>query len=185
MIALQQFIIYKPYKKKTMNNPILTPPLLATLLIFARNEIGVKEVPPGSNRGPRVEEYLHSVRLSFGYAWCNAFVYWCFEQASSQLNRVNPLPRTGSCLDHWNKTRGEKITSQQVLADPTFIQPGDIFILDRHHGLGHTGIVVGVSDHLIHTIEGNANSFHSGEGDGVIELQRDLSSINVGFIRYT
>jgi cell wall-associated NlpC family hydrolase len=167
-----------------MNNLISKSPLLALLLILARKELGVKEVPPGSNRGPRVEEYLKSIHLGGGYAWCAAFVYWCFEQASAQLNRVNPLPRTGSCLDHWNKTHGEKITSKQAQANPALIQPGDIFIIRRNNIQGHTGIVVGVSAHLIHTIEGNTNAFHSAEGDGVIELHRDISSINVGFIRY-
>jgi len=161
------------------------PPLLALLLILARKELGVKEVPPGSNRGPRVEEYLKSVHLDPGYAWCAAFVYWLFEQASASLNRVNPLPRTASCLDHWNKTRGEKITAQQVLADSTLIEPGDIFIIRKTGIKGHTGIVVGISDGYIHTIEGNSNSFHSAEGDGVIELQRKIESINVGFIRYS
>jgi hypothetical protein len=160
------------------------PPLLALLLILARKELGVKETPPGSNRGPRVEEYLHSVHLGPGYAWCAAFVYWLFEQASASLNRINPLPRTASCLDHWNKTRGEKITAQQVLADPTLIEPGDIFIIRKTGIKGHTGIVVSVLDGYIHTIEGNTNSFHSAEGDGVLELQRRIESINVGFIRY-
>jgi hypothetical protein len=160
-------------------------PLLALLLILARQEIGVKETPPGSNRGPRVEEYLHSVHLGPGYAWCAAFVYWLFEQASANLNRINPLPRTGSCLDHWNKTRGQKITAQQVQADSTLIEPGDIFIIRKTGIKGHTGIVAGICDGYIHTIEGNTNSFHSAEGDGVIELQRKIDSINVGFIRYT
>jgi len=167
-----------------MNNPILIPPLLALLLTIARRELGVKEVPPGSNRGPRVEEYLKSIRLCGGYSWCAAFVYWCFEQASAQLNRVNPLPRTGSCLDHWNKAHGEKITAQQVQTDPTLIQPGDIFIIRRNAIQGHTGIVVDVSCSVIHTIEGNANNHNSGDADGVVELQREISSINVGFIRY-
>jgi hypothetical protein len=160
------------------------PPLLAILLTLARKELGVKETPPGSNRGPRVEEYLHSVHLGPGYAWCAAFVYWLFEQASASLNRVNPLPRTASCLDHWNKTNGEKITAWQVLADPSLIMPGDIFIIRKTGIHGHTGIVTGVLDGYIHTIEGNTNSFHAAEGDGVLELQRRIDSINVGFIRY-
>jgi cell wall-associated NlpC family hydrolase len=168
-----------------MKNQLTTPPLLALLLIIARKELGVKELPPGSNRGPRVEGYLKSVHLGPGYAWCAAFVYWCFEQASAGLNRVNPLPRTGSCLDHWNKTRGQKITSQQALTDPTLIEPGDVFIIRSKGIKGHTGIVVGICDGYIHTIEGNTNAFHSSEGEGVLELQRKIESINVGFIRYT
>ena len=165
-------------------NTILTPPLLATLLIIARTQIGVKETPPGSNRGPRVEEYLKSVHLGPGYAWCAAFVYWCFEQASASLNRVNPLPRTAGCLDHWNKSNGLKITSQKAIADPSLIEPGDIFIIRGHGIKGHTGIVVGICGEFIHTIEGNTNTFHSSEGDGVLEQQRRIDDINVGFIKY-
>jgi len=165
-------------------NIILTPPLLATVLTIARGEIGVKETPPGSNRGPRVEEYLKSVHLGAGYAWCAAFVYWCFEQSSVGLNRVNPLPRTASCLDHWNKTNGIKISSQKAIADPLLIEPGDIFII-RNHGIkGHTGIVAGISGDYIRTIEGNTNMFQSFEGIGVMEHQRRIDSINVGFIKY-
>jgi len=165
-------------------NTILIPPMLATVMTIARGEVGVKEVPPGSNRGPRVEEYLKSVHLGAGYAWCAAFVYWCFEQAAVSLNRVNPLPRTASCLDHWNKTNGIKISSQKAIEDPSLIEPGDIFIIKYRGIRGHTGIVVGISDDCINTIEGNTNIFHSSEGDGVLEQQRKIESINVGFIKY-
>ena len=152
---------------------------------IARKEIGVKEVPLGSNRGPRVEEYLKSVCLGPGYAWCVAFVYWCFEQSALSLNCVNPLPRTGSCIDHWTKSHGEKIITAEAVQIPQFIQPGTIFIiLNRNTGHGHTGIVVGVNGGLIQTIEGNTNSFLSREGNGVIELQRKISDINGGFINY-
>lgn len=164
---------------------IPSSPLLAALLKIAREEIGVKEVPAGSNSGPRVEEYLNSLRLGPGYAWCAAFVYWCFEQASARLNRVNPLIKTGSCMNHWTKTKGIKITSQGAIMKPKLIEPGDIFIISRKGGKGHTGIVTGVRDGYIHTIEGNSNAFHSAEGEGVIELERKIDTITAGFIKYT
>jgi hypothetical protein len=168
-----------------MNNSNLPTPLIAALLIIARNEIGVKEFPPGSNRGSRVEEYLKSVHLDPGFAWCAAFVYWCYESACTGLNLVNPLPSTGSCLNHWNKTTGMRITALDVFMNPELIEPGDIFIINRKKGRGHTGIVTGIDGAFIKTIEGNANSFHSAEGDGVVELKRKIDSINVGFIRYS
>ena len=168
-----------------MNKIHLPSPLITALLIIARNEIGIKEIPPGSNRGPRVEEYLKSVHLDPGFAWCAAFVYWCYEKACMGLNLANPLPATGSCLNHWNKTTGMRITSGQVLQNPALIKPGDIFIIRRNAWQGHTGIVTGIEGAYIKTIEGNANSFHSAEGDGVVELKRKIDSINVGFIRYS
>ena len=160
------------------------PPLIKETLRIAHNEVGVKEVPPGSNSGPRVNEFLKSIGLRGGYPWCGAYVYWSFEQASAKLNRVNPLPRTGSCMDHWNKTNGEKITSQQVLTNPKLIKPGDIFIISRKGGKGHTGIIYDIFGDTLVTVEGNSNAFHSAEGEGVVQLQRKINTINVGFIRY-
>ena len=48
-------------------------PLIDEVLKKARKEIGVCEVPPGSNRGPVVNEYLKSVGLRPGFAWCAGF----------------------------------------------------------------------------------------------------------------
>jgi hypothetical protein len=168
-----------------MNNSNLPSPLITALLIIARSEIGIKENPAGSNRGPRVEEYLKSVHLEAGFAWCAAFVYWCYESACMGLNLANPLPSTGSCLNHWNKTAGKRITPGEVVLYPDLIEPGDIFIIRRNAWQGHTGIVTAIDGLYITTIEGNANSFHSAEGDGVVELKRRIDSINVGFIRYS
>jgi hypothetical protein len=159
-------------------------PLLIELLKIARKEIGVQEDPPYSNRGARVEEYLKSVNLVPGNPWCAAFVYWCFQQASISLNRANPLPRTGSCMNHWYITKGEKLTSLTAFLNPDDIKPGDVFIINRQGGKGHTGIVTGVCNGYIYTIEGNSNAFHSAEGYEVIELQRRIDSISAGFIRY-
>jgi hypothetical protein len=165
--------------------PEISSPLLTQAIIVARHEIGVSEVPPGSNKGPRVEEYLRSVNLGPGYSWCAAFVYWCFEQASAKLNRVNPLPKTASCMNHWTKTKGVKIETAQAMVNTKLIEPGSIFIIKRKNWQGHTGIVTGIHDGYIQTIEGNTNAFYSAEGHGVLELQRKIETINVGFIKYS
>jgi hypothetical protein len=161
-----------------------TPPLIKELLKVAQNEIGVKEVPPRSNSGPRVEEYLKSVNLGPGYAWCAAFVFWCFKQASANLNCINPVLKTASCMVHWQKTKGMKITMEEASQNPDLIAPGDIFIIRRRGGLGHTGIITGISNGYIQTIEGNSNAFHSAEGEGVVALQRKIDTITAGFIKY-
>jgi len=168
----------------TLHKDNISPPLIIEIIKVARNEIGVKEVPPGSNRGPKVSEYLKSVNLDPGYAWCAAFVFWCFKQASANLNCDNPVLKTASCLNHWQKTNGLKITIQSAIQNPDLILPGDIFIIRRKGGKGHTGIVTGISNGYIQTIEGNSNAFHSAEGDGVVALQRKLETITAGFIKY-
>lgn len=159
-------------------------PLLFQVINIACEQIGVMEVPPGSNRGPTVSAYLKSINLAPGYPWCAAFVYWCFEYASVSQNRVNPLVKTGACMSHWKKTRGEKITSQEAINNPSLIEPGLIFIINRRNGKGHTGIVTGYRDGYITTIEGNANVYHSAEGTGVVDLVRKIETINEGFIKY-
>ena len=163
---------------------ISTSPLIIEVLKFAQKEIGVSEKPPGSNRGARVEEYLSSVKIGPGNAWCAAFVYWCFQQASLNLNRVNPLVRTAGCMQHWRNTIGVKIASADAISNPSLIKPGAIFIIRRGGGKGHTGIVTGIRAGCIQTIEGNTNSSRSAEGGSVCELWRKLETINMGFIMY-
>jgi len=159
-------------------------PLLYEVINIAQRQIGISEDPPGSNRGPTVSAYLRSVSLAPGNPWCAAFVYWCFDHATALLNRVNPLVKMGSCMSHWKKTTGCKITGAEALHKPSLIEPGLIFIISRGHGKGHTGIVTGYRDGYITTIEGNANGQLSAEGSGVVDLVRRLDSINVGFIKY-
>ena len=154
-------------------------------LKIAVKEIGVREDPPGSNSGPVVNKYLSSVGLEPGYAWCAGFVFWCFGEAATKLNRMNPVTKTAGCLDHWRKTRGYKIASKGAIDNPALIEPGCIFIISRGGGYGHTGIVKSVKDGYINTIEGNTNSNLSAEGGGVFQLRRKISSINIGFIKYS
>lgn len=63
--------------------PLLDP--LAVLADIAESEIGVREVPPGSNRGPRVGAYQAVCALAStqptGWPWCAAFVCWTIGQA--------------------------------------------------------------------------------------------------------
>jgi hypothetical protein len=170
--------------KTLMQEAFASSPLRDAVLKTALGEVGVCEDPPGSNRGRRVEEYLRSVYTGAGNAWCAAFVYWCYEQASAGLNRVNPLVRTAGCMQHWLHTKGLKTTAAEALHDPSLIHSGAVFIISRGGGKGHTGIVTGVFEDCIETIEGNSNADHSAEGGSVCRLRRKLEEVNVGFILY-
>jgi len=61
---------------------------------------------PDQTGGLIVEEYLNSVGLGYGNAWCAAFVYWYFDQACAKLNREYPLVITAGCMEHWRNTNG-------------------------------------------------------------------------------
>ena len=167
-------------------------PLLKAALERATEEIGVLEAPPGSNRGPRVDTYLKAVGLNPGagsFPWCAAFVYFCFNEASETGGRRNPLVKTAGVLEHWNKAeqRGaRRIKAADAMARPELIKPGQIFVMDFGKGAGHTGVVRGLRDGKLITIEGNTNDGGSREGIGVFERAgRTLGSINKGFLDYS
>lgn len=170
-----------------------TPPsdLLTRVLKVAKTQIGVMEDPPGSNRGPQVDEYIRRVGLNpkGKFAWCVAFVYFCFDEAANALGRGNPMIQTAGVLDHWAKAgqRGiPRITNARAVADPGLVQPGHIFVIDFGSGTGHTGLVLEVNGGKLITIEGNTNDGGSREGVGVFQRDgRKIASINKGFIDYS
>lgn len=159
------------------------------LAVAAREEAkSIREVPKDSNRGPEVEAYLARVGLGGGYAWCCAFVYWCFDEAAKNADIANPMVKTAGCLDHWNRapSRGaRRIKKTDAVNDPALVRPGMVFIMDYGGGKGHTGFVEVISGGLVTTIEGNTDASGTREGGGVYRLTRKVVSINKGFIDYS
>lgn len=146
-------------------------------LDIAASQVGVCEVPKGSNGGPQVTQYLQSVGLNAGYPWCMAFVYWCVNKAANDMLLPNPMIKTAGVMMQWTLSKLRKLpkTSKGVM-------PGDIFIMIFSHGTGHTGFVEKISNGIIYTIEGNTNEDGSREGYEVARRQRPVSSV-VGFIQ--
>lgn len=145
---------------------------------IADGQLFVRE-KTGKNDGEQVEEYLRTVGLGKGYAWCMAFVFWAFKKSADELNILNPVPKTAGVLDCLSKAK------KYVVKTP---QEGDQFIMDFGKGAGHTGIVTEVKNGRIYTVEGNtsADPTYAGEdreGNGVFERSRAISSIKA-FIRY-
>jgi hypothetical protein len=161
-----------------------TNDLAAEAVKVARSQIGIMEKPPGSNRGPEIDEYLNCVNCPLGNFWCAGFVYWCFNQAAKNLNKTNPLFKTAGCLAHWNNSKGRKVPAKDAIDNPSLVKPGQIFILDHGGGMGHTGIIERVEGGFAHTIEGNSNTGGSRNGIGVFPLTRKIAKINKGFIEY-
>ncbi len=162
--------------------------LLEQAIEIATGEIGVREDPMGSNRGKRVEQYQASVGVDPGEPWCAAFLFFCFREAAKALKVPNPVIKTGSVLDHWNRARDKGIKTllhDEALDDPSKVKPGMIFIISTGGGNGHTGIVTRVAGGKLETIEGNTNDGGSREGIGVFDRTgRSIASINRGFIDY-
>jgi hypothetical protein len=167
--------------------------LAALALQIAQGQLGQSERPIGSNRGPMVNEYLKAVGLNPGYAWCQAFVYWCYNEAARKLNRENPLIHTAGVHDCWNKSLCsasiKKLEHTDAVKAPESILPGMQFILLFGTTEGHTGIVekteVTATGQLIHTIEGNSNTNGSREGYEVVRhIRKPEDKALAGFIQY-
>lgn len=166
--------------------------LLGKALEVAAGEVGVREAPPGSNRGPRVDEYLRAVGLdpaAGSFAWCAAFVFWCFRQAANGLGNDNPVIRTAGVLEHWRRAQQQgvpRLAAADAVDDPGRIRPGMIFVVDTGGGSGHTGLVQSVEGGRLITVEGNTNDDGSREGIGVFQRNgRKVAAINRGFIDYS
>jgi peptidoglycan hydrolase-like protein with peptidoglycan-binding domain len=161
------------------------PGILTAVLETALSQEGIRET--ARNRGPEVDEFVTRVGLNAagGYSWCQAFVYWAFDEAARKMDIKNPCVKTAGVLDHWARSpTGARIYAEEAFDNPNLIRPGAVFIVDHGGGKGHTGLVTKVVDGEIATIEGNTNTRGSREGDGVYQKVRTIGSINVGFIDY-
>ena len=140
--------------------------LRTQILRIAEGEIGVKEAT-GHNDGERVEEYLRYTHLGKGYAWCAAFVSWCYGQAGLPEPRnpwspaLFPSARTyGKQADiHSGKVQGK-------------IRKADVFGIygAAAKRINHVGLVREVENSYLITVEGNSN-------DRVESRRRHLKTI--------
>lgn len=109
---------------------------------------GIAERPPGSNRGPGVDDFTDGN----AEAWCADFVSWVLRAAGR--------PFTGGLSDGWRLAWTGDVRAwfvargtfrERLAADP---QPGDV-VWFQH---GHVGIVAAVRGDALLTIEGNSGN---------------------------
>ncbi len=160
-------------------------------MLVAVSQVGQQEVPRNSNRGPMVDQYLAAVGLKPGYAWCQAFVNWCYEQGAKRLGVPEPVVNTAGVLDCWNRTKPElKKNRAWVVNNAGLLLPGDQFMMKiGTKGAGHTGLVLDVVPNnkgsVMVTIEGNTNDEGSREGYEVAIRERRVNMPELlGIIRY-
>jgi hypothetical protein len=146
------------------------------ILQAAVQELGVKEDPPGSNRGERVDEYIKALNLDPATKppWCGCFVGWCLWEAVKVAGgppQFQPHPHCGTAL---------KKNKALVIADP---EPGCVFIHLNADGTGHTGLVEVVHDDgSLGTVEGNTDA-KGGRTGGQVMRQTRARSYVTAFIR--
>jgi hypothetical protein len=134
----------------------------------------------GANTGPRVRQYQAATSLGgTGWAWCDAFVDYCFAEAGRPLNELQRSAGVELSYD-LAKQRGWTVSKPAR---------GDLVCFQWDTGpLDHIGFVVQpLADGSVKTVEGNTSpmpgpSAAQGEGDGVYVKVRPRKVIG-GFIR--
>ncbi len=132
------------------------------VIAHAKKDLGLEEVPRGSNRHPRIQQSLRNCGLNGTYPWCCSIaVTWVPE-----FYPTIPILMTADCDALLAHGRNEKI----IFKKP---KVGDIFLrLASRFDANHAGLVT--SDEF-DTIEGNTNPGGSREGYGVFERKRPIT----------
>lgn len=150
--------------------------------------LGVKEIPKGSNRGPKLAglkgdggidvwtRYLGKAASVKGPAWC----CWSRTGVEDEANecfcgeRKPIVRRDGLCYANWQyaKKMGWAIPKEDVISGKVRIPVGAAFIMNNGDITGHTGTVVNTVGQgkatSIETIEGNIS-------DAIGRRKRSLS----------
>ena len=129
----------------------------AVELAYQELRLGVHE-DAGDNRGT-MEKYGGNP----GDPWCASFVSWLY--GAGQPDSSSPITYTASVSGLRDQAKEAGYYSEVGTYTPV---PGDIMI-QKSNGASHTGIVVGVDDKYIYTIEGNS-------GDAVRERKYEIGS---------
>lgn len=138
------------------------------VLNIARNEIGVKESPSGSNNVKYNTWYYGHKVYGPAYPWCMVFVQWVMNQSD-----VDAPIKTASCgvLMRAAKKENEWITADYM--------PGDVVIYNFSGGSStdHTGIIESYDGDYVVAIEGNTSVNNASNGGEVRRMKRKANTI--------
>lgn len=139
------------------------------VLQIAKWQIGVCEMPSGSNKVKYNTWYYGREVSGAAYPWCMTFVQWVFQQAGFNLTK------TASCT---NLANAYKESGQWVTKD---FKPGDIVMYDFDGKMDgeteHCGIIVAVEKDAVVAIEGNTGPYNQSNGGMVMERRRSLKTV--------
>jgi len=153
---------------------------ISKLLSVAREELGTKESPAGSNTVKYNTEYYGRAVKGADYPWCMAFVWWCFKEAG-----LSPMfyggKKTASCatLLDYAKKNGQFV-------EPCDLRQGDVVLFKfstNARAANHVGIVrfAYADSDVIVAYEGNTSVTSDDNGGAVMERTRNYKQIVGGY----
>lgn len=148
----------------------------AAALKVAREYIGTKENPAGSNR------VMFSEWYGMIGPWCAMFVTYCFVRSGSKAFERGS--RWAYCPYLLSDARANR--HGVTLVSQANVRPGDIVLFSwKQDGVAnHVGIVAGKIDGAgnFHTVEGNTAVGNDSNGGEVMARVRNISQV-IGFVR--
>ena len=151
------------------------------MLKVARTQVGVKEHPPGSNRGPQVDKYERTTG-AIGQRWCASFIHWVHVQATGRGFKGLPNP---AYVPSFVQTARAHQAGLYIVTSGN-ARAGDLVCFDWQPD--------GVADHIgilttpvngsgaFTSIEGNTAVGNDSNGGQVMVRQRNRSQVQA-FIR--
>ena len=143
------------------------------ILTVARSQLGIKEMPAGSNNVKYNTAYYGRAVRGDSFPWCCAFVWWVFQQVCPSLFYGGGKTAYCPALEIYAKNHGQWVTSGY--------RPGDCVLFDFHGGgkglACHIGIIECISNTGIICIEGNTSVSSNDNGGCVMRRTRYLSQI--------
>lgn len=154
--------------------------IVKAVLACASKEVGVEEVPLGSNRGPRVDFFIRTGGGTPPEYWCCDFVSTMWDLALAECGlEKNLILNSPSCdvFLAWGKKHG------LMREDP---EPGDVFMYvpnaREEWNATHTGLIESVKGSgVLVCIEGNGS--RGGSRNGIAVVRRDRANSHLRFIR--
>lgn len=140
------------------------------LVNTAESQLHVREAT-GKNDGEEVESYLKITGLGKGFAWCAAFLAWCFDKCGIEA------PKSAYSPDWF---RSNVVFSKYQKEIKQFeSKPGQVFgiYFESKKRIAHVGMITGETKTAYITIEGNTNDGGSRDGDGVYARIRNKNTI--------
>lgn len=122
-----------------------TPALHAAIVRRALLDVGLCEMPPGSNRSQRIDEYNTATGAPVGSYWCASAVTAWWRESGADV----PSHSAASC-DAWLAWAH---ATARFTATPS---PGDVVLYGTPADASHCGVVVRVSPLLL-SVEGNTS----------------------------
>lgn len=164
-------------------------PLQQTVIEVARDEVvrKVREVPSGSNRGPRIDVYIRDggglEPIGHHYPYCASFVGWCIIQAAARLRMTAKFKRGASIQ--------KLLDGRNAALKIDVPEPGCVWMkFNPADQTGHCGIVTAVNMEAgtMETIEANTGPgpdvpAKDRDGDGVWARHRQIAEATAGFLR--